>query len=140
MVNSWLDKAAKACGESSEEYRPCPRAECDWACFLCTKEDGNIFTCQKCKYRHCVLCEVAMHDNETCAQYQARASEEAAHEATKKRQAEENKASEKKVSKISKLCPKCGRHLDKYTGCDHVTCKEIVSETMPLMRVLLTRH
>jgi hypothetical protein len=68
----WLDKAAKAYSENDEEFRSCPSAECTWGCFFSTKEDGNIFTCHVCKYRYRVVCEVRMHEDETCAAYQER--------------------------------------------------------------------
>lgn len=61
-----------------------------------------------------------MHEGETCAAYQARAAED---EQRRQRQQQENEESEKLLGTISKPCPKCGRNLDKYTGCDHVKCK-----------------
>jgi hypothetical protein len=56
-----------------------------------------------------------MHEDETCTQFfterEARVDEEA--------------SSLAEVGKISKACPnvRCGARLDKYDGCDHVTCK-----------------
>ena len=59
-----------------------------------------------------------MHEAETCNVYQERRREE---EAQRARQ-EENKLSLETVSKVSKPCSACKTNLDKYTGCDHVTC------------------
>lgn len=100
--------------ENDEEFRSCPSATCSWGCFLSTREDGNIFSCQLCGLRYCVLCEINMHENETCSAYQERVN------VSRKRAADEA-LSKKAVEEMSKPCPKCGVNLDKYAGCDHVT-------------------
>lgn len=64
-----------------------------------------------------------MHEGETCADYQGREAEGRAREELKRRQVQENAESEAYVGTIAKPCPKCGRQLDKYDGCDHVTCE-----------------
>ena len=136
-VLRWLDKAAKACRESDEEFYACPSAECSWGCFMSTKEDGNIFTCQVCKYRYCIICEVPMHEGETCQEYQH--GVETA-EQRKQEQARENAESEQRVKKISKPCPKCKSPLDKYTGCDHVTCQcAFISNSIYITLTVLRR-
>lgn len=64
-----------------------------------------------------------MHEGQTCEQYERM-------ESTKRRKAQqkvENEEAEELLSRISKPCPKCGRRLDKYEGCDHVTCKSSLS-------------
>lgn len=65
----WLDKAAKSCIEGEEEFRECPSATCSYGYFYSTMDDGNIFRCQLCQSRYCVLCEVPMHEGMTCEQY-----------------------------------------------------------------------
>ena len=127
----WLDKAAKACYDSDEEFRVCPSADCSWGCLFSTKDDGNIFKCQLCKYRHCTTCDVPMHEDETCEEYKGHM---AAESERKRLQDDQNSASERKVDKISKPCPKCTTRLDKYDGCDHVTCM-----LTPMMRVQTNR-
>lgn len=42
---------------------------------------------------------------------------------TMERQAKENSATEKTVNDSSKPCPKCTIRLDKFAGCNHVTCE-----------------
>lgn len=128
-THSWLDKAAKGVCESDEEYRTCPSADCSWACFFSTKENGNIFTCQMCKYRYCVTCEAPMHEGETCEEFQNTT-------ARKAEQVQQNAASEKRLGEISKPCPKCTMRLDKYTGCDHVTCTPL--SYMSYLAMILT--
>ncbi|KAK5118180.1 hypothetical protein LTR85_008160 [Meristemomyces frigidus] len=110
----WLDKAAKSCTEANEEFRSCPSATCNWGCFLSTREDGNIFNCQKCQFKYCIICEVRMHDGETCATYQKRLK-------TQDR-GKVDQLSAKAIKKISKPCPKCGVSINKISGCDHITC------------------
>ncbi|GAB1736557.1 hypothetical protein NU219Hw_g8186t1 [Hortaea werneckii] len=110
----WLDKAAKSYNEATEDFRSCPNANCSWGCFFSTKDDGNIFTCQLCSIRYCVVCEVNMHENETCEAYRKRRETQDT--------ASEERQSEKYLKKISKPCPRCGVNIDKVSGCDHVTC------------------
>ncbi|KAI6798054.1 hypothetical protein KC332_g14996 [Hortaea werneckii] len=110
----WLDKAAKSYNEATEDFRSCPSATCNWGCIFSTKADGNIFTCQLCSIRYCVVCEVIMHEDETCEAYQKRRETQDT--------AEEERRSETYLKKISKPCPKCGVNIDKISGCDHVTC------------------
>ena len=59
-----------------------------------------------------------MHEGETCGQYKERIEEERRNDLTR-----QNEASEREVETISKPCPNCRAPLDKWTGCDHVTCK-----------------
>lgn len=66
-----------------------------------------------------------MHDGETCTDFQQRIQRD---EARKREQLQQNAVSERIVQRISKPCPKCTSRLDKYAGCDHVTCKYIASE------------
>jgi len=100
--------------QADEEYRACPSPTCSWACFM-SKKDGNIFVCQMCSYRYCMSCEAPMHEEETCAQYQARLKSKAGDESL----------SLAKVNKTSKACPnkKCQARFNKYAG--HVTCKKL---------------
>lgn len=117
---SWLDKAARACRDGEEEYRPCPSAQCSWGCFFSTKEDGNIFTCQMCKYRWCVICEVPMHEDETCGAFQKVREDEAGRQA---RVEEEERLTLNALPTLRKLCPECSRPIEKNGGCDHMTCQ-----------------
>ncbi|KAF2162566.1 hypothetical protein M409DRAFT_27188 [Zasmidium cellare ATCC 36951] len=133
IYQQWLDKAAKAFRERDEEFRECPSATCSYGYFHSTKDDGNIFRCQLCESRYCVLCEVPMHENMTCDLYRESKRQEAEAENDRKRKremADEEELSAKKVKAVSKKCPnpKCGINLDKYTGCDHVTCRKCKHE------------
>ena len=67
-----------------------------------------------------------MHDGKTCAEYR-RELELELNEERKRFQVQQNAASEQVVNTTSKACPKCSSRLDKYTGCDHVTCKSCLS-------------
>jgi hypothetical protein len=79
------------------------------------RDDGNIFSCKMCKARYCLVCEVPSHEEQTCDQYQADA----------KRRSEDEQKSLETVKQVSRPCPGpgCGVNIDKYIGCDHVTCK-----------------
>jgi hypothetical protein len=67
-----------------------------------------------CKARYCLDCEVPFHERQTCDEYQADA----------KRRNEDEQKSLATVKQLSRPCPGpgCGINIDKYTGCDHVTC------------------
>jgi hypothetical protein len=81
-------------------------------------DDGNIFNCRACKARYCLSCEVPFHEEQTCEDYQA---------AAERRNEDEKKALDT-VKQVSRPCPGCGINLDKFEGCDHVTC-EMISGT-----------
>lgn len=112
----WLDKAARALRESDEEFWACPRASCTWGCFLSTREDGNIFECQVCGTRWCITCDVSMHDNEACSDYQDRITN------GQRSREDQEEASKKLVEAESKACPKCTARIEKTHGCDHMIC------------------
>ncbi|KAL1588033.1 hypothetical protein WHR41_03394 [Cladosporium halotolerans] len=107
----YLDKAAKKCMQDEEEFHACPNAACSWGAFF-AKDDGNVFICQECNARYCMSCNVPFHEGQTCEQY-----------VSSQRRAEEEDASIAAVARISRPCPHCGISIDKYTGCDHVTCQ-----------------
>lgn len=133
QVIRYLDKAAKKCMQDEEEYHACPNAECSWGLYRAAtidaitmlisnlgayfaKGDGNIFSCKMCKARYCLVCEVPFHEEQTCDDYQANA----------KRRSEDEQKSLEAVKQVSRPCPGpgCGVNIDKWTGCDHVTCKK----------------
>ena len=116
-THRWLDKVAKACREGDEEFRACPKGDCNWGCFFSTKDDGNIFTCQVCEYRYCVVCETTMHEGETCEQYKQRLKR------TKEKEARNEEATMKTIRRTTKPCPNCREPIEKNDGCDHMKCR-----------------
>lgn len=103
--------------QSNEEFHACPSADCPWGAFF-AKDDGNILNCPLCKARYCLSCEFPFHEGETC---------EGHREASAERERQDAK-SLKTVVMISKPCPKCKANINKYTGCDHVTCRSFSHE------------
>lgn len=97
-----------------------------------------IFTCNECGHQHCVLCNRNWHPGVLCdgslafegddiedgddADRQQQEQERIERERIFKQRMAEEEASTKRVSAISKPCPECGVNIDKYEGCDHVTC------------------
>lgn len=57
------------------------------------------------------------HEDQTCEEYQVVA----------KRRSEEEEKSLEAVKQVSRPCPGpgCGVNIDKFAGCDHVTCESI---------------
>lgn len=86
-----------------------------------------MFICQDCNARYCMSCNVPFHEGQTCEQY-----------VSSQRRAEEEDASIAAVARISRPCPDCGISIDKYTGCDHVTCKNAPS--LRKIILVLTRN
>ncbi|KAH7061881.1 hypothetical protein BKA63DRAFT_372194, partial [Paraphoma chrysanthemicola] len=80
--------------------------------------EGTIFICVSCRHKVCVSHETAMHDGETCDEYDRRckAQDQSAQEA----------ASLATIRKLSKKCPgpKCVYSIEKNNGCDHMTCSK----------------
>ncbi|KAI2606570.1 hypothetical protein GGR54DRAFT_633416 [Hypoxylon sp. NC1633] len=102
--------AAKALLAAIPEFTWCLNPRC---------KSGQIFLpgcerakCHACKHYFCVRHSVPWHRGETCDEYEHRT----------RRQRRNDKASEKAVKEITKPCPGCNKNVDKYTGCDHVTC------------------
>ena len=77
--------------------------------------DQPIMTCTTCRFKTCFTHKMPWHKGLTCNQYDAKQAKRVRQEA----------ASAEVLSKTTKVCPnpKCGLHLDKYAGCDHVRCK-----------------
>ncbi|KAF2018525.1 hypothetical protein BU24DRAFT_316371, partial [Aaosphaeria arxii CBS 175.79] len=76
---------------------------------------GNIFQCNACGSRQCVIHNVNWHEGLTCEQYDRQRNEQ--------RILEEN-ASVRAISCLTKRCPGpgCNRNIEKNGGCDHMTC------------------
>lgn len=108
-----MELAAKAFLKDDEQWIACPSATCRSGA---TMEDGHIFTCQECQYRYCFDCDIQMHEEQSCTEYQ----EGLKREPEKVREEELSLA---KVKAVSKPCPNCSTNIDKFTGCDHVTCE-----------------
>lgn len=116
---SYLDKAAQSFMKADEEYRACPSADRAWGAFF-AREDGNIFTCQSCRLRWCLVCDVAFHEGQTCEEYAAQRRAEG--EASQRRQ-DENRKSQKFMAKETKPCTGCRASILKNGGCNHMTCE-----------------
>ncbi|KAI1073664.1 hypothetical protein F5B20DRAFT_574655 [Whalleya microplaca] len=102
--------ATKAALASIDEFKWCLNPRCNSGQIHprgCTRAK-----CSACKRYSCVLHNVPWHSGESCEEYERRT----------RKQRKNDKASEKHVNEITKPCPGCNRKVNKYTGCDHVTC------------------
>ncbi|KAI1824246.1 hypothetical protein F4861DRAFT_507296 [Xylaria intraflava] len=68
--------------------------------------------CHACKHAACAWHNVPWHDGETCNAYDKRTNNQKRNE----------HLSEKHMKKKTKPCPKCQKNVEKYSGCDHITC------------------
>ncbi|KAF2483139.1 hypothetical protein BDY17DRAFT_141897 [Neohortaea acidophila] len=123
---AWQEKALQSYLQSEQDIYPCPAAGCKARGVVLP--GNHILDCKSCGYRYCIDCKAPMHEEEVCSAYQKRLKDDVKREKRRKRQAEENNASEEVVDKTSKPCPNCSSRLDKYAGCDHVTCKRCSHE------------
>jgi E3 ubiquitin-protein ligase RNF14 len=95
--------------------------------------EGPIFRCAACGHRMCTAHNpvVSFHDNEGCAQYNERIERERVEREVQERKlrlrGEQEEASAAEVSTSSVECPGCGVHIQKLSGCDHMTCKRVTN-------------
>ncbi|KAI8963299.1 hypothetical protein F5Y11DRAFT_319885 [Daldinia sp. FL1419] len=68
--------------------------------------------CHGCKRNLCIRHNIPWHKGETCDEYDKRT----------RKQRKNDEASERHIKEMSKPCPGCKRNINKFTGCDHVTC------------------
>ncbi|KAJ1308383.1 hypothetical protein OPQ81_004089 [Rhizoctonia solani] len=120
-------KGAKACQDRYEalllrrtlEAEPnfvwCKNAKCNWGQVHESGANAPIVICQVCRARSCFTHNVPWHTGLTCAQYNAQHVN----------RARENQASEAYIARNAKQCPnpRCGRRIEKFDGCDHMTCR-----------------
>ncbi|KAI0000616.1 hypothetical protein F4779DRAFT_147899 [Xylariaceae sp. FL0662B] len=102
--------ATKAALTNIDEFKWCLNPRCN---------SGQVYPrgctrakCHACRRYSCVYHNVPWHSGESCEEYDRRT----------RKQRKNDKASEKHVNEITKPCPGCNRKVNKYIGCDHVTC------------------
>jgi hypothetical protein len=94
-----------------------------------TGVEGPIFRCAACSFRMCTAHDpvIPFHEDEACSQYTERMdrerAEREAQEQNEKRRREQEEASVAEVGRSSMECPGCRVHIQKTSGCDHMTCK-----------------
>ncbi|KAF2192323.1 hypothetical protein K469DRAFT_735382 [Zopfia rhizophila CBS 207.26] len=74
------------------------------------------FRCISCHYEHCITHNRRWHKGETCAEYDYRTD--------RRLKKAEEEASNKLIREIAKKCPMCKWCIEKYYGCDHMTCSK----------------
>jgi hypothetical protein len=77
--------------------------------------ENPIMTCNYCGFQTCFINKLPWHTGMTCPQFDAQPSDA--------ERAEQEAASEKLLLDTAQLCPGCKRHIQKISGCDHMTCK-----------------
>jgi hypothetical protein len=97
--------------EHVQGFRWCLNPRCDSGQIYpseCTKAK-----CHACRHYSCLRHDVPWHGGETCEEYDKRT----------RKQRKNDKLSEKHVKEITKPCPGCKKNVNKYSGCDHITCE-----------------
>ncbi|CAG8689554.1 2851_t:CDS:2, partial [Dentiscutata erythropus] len=92
------------------DFRWCKNSRCGSGQIHYQRDIAPIMTCKACGEKSCYTHDVPWHENMTCAQYEEKKKESEA-------------ATKDYLMKHTKLCPKCGAHIEKNGGCNHMTCK-----------------
>ncbi|KAA8897788.1 hypothetical protein FN846DRAFT_892938 [Sphaerosporella brunnea] len=80
-------------------------------------EEAPIVTCKYCSAKSCFAHKLPWHEGQTCEEFdEANAEYRAARE-------KENQLSTKYMEKKYKRCPKCKAFIEKFHGCNHMTCR-----------------
>ncbi|KAH8675961.1 hypothetical protein BX600DRAFT_190897 [Xylariales sp. PMI_506] len=110
VFNRYDELAVKAFIGSIHDFRWCLNPVCGAGQIV--RGDCSKVRCLHCRAASCAHHNLPWHSGETCEQYDKRT----------RHQRKSEKASEKKVKEITKPCPHCRRNVNKYSGCDHITC------------------
>ncbi|KAK4617727.1 E3 ubiquitin-protein ligase RNF19B [Fulvia fulva] len=100
VYTAYEDALLKAALSQDPDFRWCISPKCKGGQI---HHGGDIFTCNSCRHKACVHCNVAWHPEETCEAYKQRMQI----------QPGEEEASAKALEKVAKLCPRCSRKLQK---------------------------
>jgi len=84
-------------------------------------DDQPIMTCSICRFKTCFIHKMSWHSEQTCNQY----------DEERKDRIEQETASANLIAETTKICPNpaCGHGITKIGGCDHMTCKLLISPT-----------
>ena len=128
MKWSWFNEtrfdllSARSALNDCENFRWCLAPGCKSGQEHISGVEGNIFRCNACGFRVCIIHEKAgtWHEGETCEEYDYRVSGRQA-----KDQKRQEAASALKISETTKKCPGrgCAWKIEKNDGCDHMTCE-----------------
>ncbi|CAG8522410.1 16537_t:CDS:2 [Dentiscutata heterogama] len=92
------------------DFRWCKNSRCGSGQIHYERDDAPIMTCRSCGEKSCYTHDVPWHENMSCQQYEEKRKESEA-------------ATNHYLMKHTKPCPKCGTHIEKNGGCNHMTCK-----------------
>jgi len=96
---------------SEPNCRWCPNPNCSHPVISSPSSLSSVLNCEKCQTVFCRDCRGFWHPDRTCEQ-----------NLKEKKKDKSELKSEKKQHKSSKKCPGCGVYIDKFEGCNHITC------------------
>jgi len=100
--------------EHVHEYAFCPGKNCDLV-YYCQSGGAREVECEKCKFKFCWNCKLESHFPASC------------HIAQKWISKNSNESENLQwILAKTKRCPKCGVHIEKNQGCNHMTCRKNV--------------
>ncbi|PVG00725.1 hypothetical protein CPB86DRAFT_700498 [Serendipita vermifera] len=95
-----------------EDFVLCTNAACDAGQIHSQGADEPIVTCYVCQHRTCFIHQVEWHEGYTCEEWDQQQKIRSGIATTPEY-----------LSKFTKLCPNCKKPIEKYEGCDALTCK-----------------
>lgn len=102
----------KAMLESEQHYQQCRHPGCEYGAQISNIEAVSWLACPSCQGKTCISCDTIWHTGLSCEEEQERLAQ------IKKN----DEASEERIKKEAKRCPKCDVPGEKISGCDHMKC------------------
>ncbi|CAG8519249.1 11735_t:CDS:2 [Ambispora gerdemannii] len=94
------------------EFRWCKSAGCGSGQIHFEGDEAPIMTCEACQKKSCYTHDIPWHEEMTCSEYDEMM-----------KYAEAETATQEYLKRETKPCPKCGVHITKDGGCNHMSCK-----------------
>jgi len=91
----------------------CPTPDCGYT-FVWMEGDDPHFRCEKCLKHYCLVCKTDFHNGTSCLQYQTWAIENGY---------SNDLFNVLITGRNFKQCPACKKWIERYEGCDHMTCQ-----------------
>lgn len=115
IATSYDRKSVMALFKDMPNFTMCLGPGCDSGQIHGGGYENPIMTCTSCGFRSCTVHHLPWHTGMTCAEFDAQPSDA--------ERAEQEAASQKLLFETAQLCSGCKRHIQKTSGCDHMTCK-----------------
>ena len=111
-LHRYNEYCLKALLASGEHYQLCRHPGCEYGAQISHGDTTSWLLCSVCEGRTCISCDTVWHSGLSCEEDRRR----------RKRLEKDDRASEQRITKQAKMCPKCKVPGEKDSGCDHMRC------------------